>query len=325
METKTGPVLILHDALDDSARPDELDSLVQAKQVAAALRRRGYAVAMAATDLDLSATLETIASHEPVCVFNLVESLGRNGRLIHVVPGLLEVAGVPFTGSGSDVMFLSSQKLIAKSWLRSNDVPTPRYFPAGHAPADGDCEWIVKSVWEQASFGLDDGCVVTGIEAAEARLRHSRELHGGEWFAEEFVDGREFNVALLEVDGRMTMLPIAEMTFVDYPRGKPKIVGYAAKWDEAAPEYQATQRSFAPLPRAEYRAIREVAEPCWQLFGLRGYARVDIRMDAAGTPWVLEVNANPCLSRDAGFAAAAAEAGMDFDELVGTVVRAAGV
>lgn len=323
MPSTTGPVLILHDALDDGARPDEIDSLIQAEQVAAALRRRGYTVAAAATDLDLQATLDAIASHEPACVFNLVESLGRDGRLVHVVPALLEAAGVRFTGSGGDAMYLSSQKLIAKSLLRANGIPTPLHFLAGGAPADGDCEWIVKSVWEHASFGMDDACVVTGTEAAERRLCHSRELHGGEWFAEEFIDGREFNVALAEVDGRMSMLPLAEMTFVDYPSGKPKIVGYAAKWDETAPEYHATQRSFAPLPQADYRAIREVAESCWRLFGLSGYARVDIRMDAECTPWVLEINANPCLSRDAGFAAAAAEAGLDFDELVKTIVRAA--
>ena len=161
--------------------------------------------------------------------------------------------------------------------------------------------WIVKSVWEHASFGLDDGCVVNSLTAARARIDHCHAQHGGSWFAEQFIDGREFNVSVLEVDHKPLVLPIAEMTFVDFPSGKPKIVGYAAKWDEAAPEFYATQRSFADIAT---RRARPYCQGCDKSagthFALRGYARIDLRMDADGVPWVLEVNANPCLSPDAG-------------------------
>jgi D-alanine-D-alanine ligase len=170
---------------------------------------------------------------------------------------------------------------------------------------------------------MDDGCVVGNLTAARARIDHSRAQHGGDWFAEQFIDGREFNVAVLEVDRKPHVLPVAEMKFVDFPRGKPKIVGYAAKWDEAAPEYHATQRSFATLPSAEYSAIVDVVLKCWHAFRLRGYARIDLRMDANGVPWVLEVNANPCLSPDAGFAAAVVQAGMAPAQALEHIVTAA--
>jgi D-alanine-D-alanine ligase len=113
------------------------------------------------------------------------------------------------------------------------------------------------------------------------------------------------------------------MTFVDYPPEKPRIVGYLAKWDESAPEYTATERRFAKLDAALREQLTALSRKCWALFGLRGYARVDIRMDSRNIPWVLEVNANPCLSRDAGFAAAAIEGGFRYRQVIDMVLHAA--
>jgi D-alanine-D-alanine ligase len=316
-------VLVLHEALNANARADEADALVQVENVSDAMRILGWPVSVLATDLDLQATLAEIRERNPAFVFNLVESLNGEGRLIHLVPALLDSAKLPYTGANSDAIYLSSQKLLAKQWMRLNDVPTPGHFSPGDKLVDDRATWIVKSVWEHASFGMDDGCVVTGMAAAQVRMDKCIAQHGGEWFAEEFVDGREFNVSVVEHDGQAEILPIAEMTFTDYPRGKPKIVGYAAKWDEAAPEYHATQRCFPQLPATELEALRGVVYACWRIFGLTGYARVDIRMDGAGVPWVLEVNANPCLSPDAGFAAAATAAGMTYTQLIERVARAA--
>jgi len=316
-------VLVLHETMDANSRPDEVDALIQVEHVSQALRTLGWQVSILATDLNLSTTLTAIAALKPDCVVNLVESLDGDGRLIHIVPSLLRIANVPFTGSGSDAMYLSSQKLLAKQLMRRNGIPTPQSYVPGDKTEDDASTWIIKSVWEHASFGMDDGCVVNGLAAVRARIDQCESQYGGDWFAERFIDGREFNVSVLEKNGQPQILPIAEMTFVDYPRGKPKIVGYAAKWDPAAPEYHASRRAFVPLPVADYEALCAVARQCWRLFGLNGYARVDIRMDAAGTPWVLEINANPCLSPDAGFAAAAAEADHSYTQLIESVVSAA--
>ena len=323
MTHATDRILVLHEAMSTDARVDEIDALAQVEFVAGELRALSRPVSVLATGMDLDATLSAITAANPACVFNLVESLNRDGRLVHVMPALLAAARVPFTGSDSDAIYLSSQKLLAKRWMRAHDIPTPVSYLPGDASPIGDHMWIVKSVWEHASFGLDDGCVVNDIPAALARIDLCRAQYGGEWFAEQFVDGREFNVAVLEVDGRPRVLPIAEMCFVDYPQGKPKIVGYAAKWDDAAPEFSATQRSFAALPDAERDTILDITYKCWHAFGLRGYARVDMRMDTNGVPWVLEVNANPCLSPDAGFIAAADEAGIPRRQVIENVLRAA--
>lgn len=316
-------ILILHETVSKDARADAADTLVQAKSVAGALQDLGWNVTTLEIDLELETMLAAVTAAKPACVFNLVESLRGVDRLIHIVPSVLSAAGIRYTGADSDAMYLSSNKLLAKSWMQMKGIPTPACFVPGEDKPQIDANWIVKSVTEHASFGLDDGSVVRTLAAARARIDHCRAQHGGEWFAEQFIDGREFNVSVLEVDHKPHILPIAEMTFVDYPRGKPKIVGYAAKWDDHAPEFHATQRSFPGLPGAERDAIVEVVRNCWECFQLRGYARVDLRIDAAGVPWVLEVNVNPCLSPDAGFVAALAEAGMTTSEGVGHIINAA--
>ena len=317
--------MVLHEALGAGARPDELDALVQVREVTEAIEQPHWEAGTLEVDLNLGRALERLKDRKPACVFNLVESLQGRGELIGVVPALLESASIPFTGSGSEAINMSSQKILAKRWMRLNGVPTPEWhFPADLADGrnDGERLWIVKSLWEHASLGIDDGSVVRGRGAAEQRIRECMEAYGGQWFAEEYLDGREFNISIIEQKGQPFVLPIAEMTFVDFPPDKPKIVGYKAKWDEAAPEYAATQRRFQ-VAEAERQALGAVAKTCWKLFGLRGYARVDVRMDQQGTPFVLEVNANPCLAKDAGFIAAAAEAGFRYRQVIEMVLHAA--
>jgi D-alanine-D-alanine ligase len=194
-------------------------------------------------------------------------------------------------------------------------MPTPGEFGAS---AD-EGPWIVKAVWEHASLGIDDSSVVRGAKRVAEVLAARRAEFGGDWFAERFVPGRELNVALIAAPDGVRVLPVAEIRFDGFPADKPAIVGYAAKWHTDSFEYRNTVRSFAVEPDLASRAGR-LARDCWELFGLTGYARVDLRIDAAGTPWVLEVNANPCLSPDAGFAAALATAGLAYRTAVAWLV-----
>jgi D-alanine-D-alanine ligase len=315
--------VVLHEALPANARTDELDALVQVEQVSIALERLGWNVSTLATDLDLGKTLKELRRRPPDCVFNLVESLDGNGRLIHLVPSLLSAAGIAYSGCDAEAIFLTSQKLVAKRWMALHGVPTPAWLSSGESIRQDRKPWIVKSVWEHASLGLDDDSVVHGKQALQRRLDECKSAHGGEWFAERFIAGREFNISLIEESGEPRILPIAEINFEGYPSDKPKIVGYAAKWDVAAIEYHNTPRSFPRLSDAQDERLQAIARKCWKIFGLHGYARVDIRMDEQGVAWVLEINTNPCLSHDAGYAAAATEARMSYERLVETIMDAA--
>lgn len=308
-------ILLLHDAFAAEDRLDASDTLVEARAIADTLEPLGYAAAIEPVGLDLTRLERLLDAVRPELVVNLVESLDGRGQLIHVVPALLESRGVPFTGCSASALGLTSHKLLAKRQLLRSAVPTPSVFGAG---AD-DGPWIVKSVWEHASLGIDDSSVVRSAAAVPAVLEARRGAFGGEWFAERFVAGRELNVGLIAAEDGVRVLPVAEIRFEGFPADKPAIVGYAAKWHADSFEYRNTVRTFAVEPDLAACAAA-LARECWALFDLGGYARVDFRVDAAGQPWVLEVNANPCLSPDAGFAAALATAGIDYATALGWLV-----
>ena len=322
-------IVVLHDQGSQSPRHDEIDAVIQARAVSAALQSLGHECTTVAATLDLDALAVALKKLEPDVVFNLVESLGGHGRLIHVIPGVLDALHIPYTGVPTEAQFNTSNKLVAKRMLRSAYLPTPAWHTIEDLQEAQEVQfdrYIIKSVWEHASVGLDEDSVIVAEapwqlrEAIENRL----ESLGGQGFVERFIDGREFNLALLADAGPIPqVLPPAEIVFEGYRGDKPKIIGYRAKWDADSFEYNHTPRRY-DFPEEDsplLDRLTSLALECWRLFGLRGYARVDFRVDELGRPWILEVNANPCLSPDAGFAAALSHAGLELRDAVERILQ----
>ena len=148
--------------------------------------------------------------------------------------------GFPYTGSPAEAVFLTSHKTMAKERMRSAGLPTPAWagpYPPDRplsAVKDRGAKWIIKSLWEHASVGLDAGSVVktdsTEVLAAEMQKRCAR--LGGACFAEEFIDGREFNLSVLAGEHGPEVLPPAEIIFEGYEPDMVRIVDYQAKWEE---------------------------------------------------------------------------------------------
>jgi D-alanine-D-alanine ligase len=316
-----GKVAILYGAVAADAAPDEQDVLVEVETVRRALQGLGYRAVDLPITLDLAAARRRLVRLAPDFVFNLVESVLGEGRLIHLAPALLDSLGLAHTGSGTDAAYVTSNKPLAKRLMLGAGIATPAFAAPGRLP-DFPGPYIVKSVWEHASIGLTDGSVTADAESLPGLIARRRERHGGEWFVEAFVDGREFNLSLLGGPDGVELLPPAEMCFVGFPPGKPRIVNYAAKWEEGSFEFHATPRrfDFGPEDGELLARLEATAKACWHLFELHGYARVDCRVDPAGVVQVLEVNINPCISPDAGFAAAAARAGLDLPAVVARIV-----
>jgi D-alanine-D-alanine ligase len=314
-------VLVLHSDIAPDAPPEEEDTLIAAAAVEAALAACGHAAACAAYVKDRGALETLLRASAPDIVFNLVEGVDGFGGLAPQAPRALAALGWRFTGVGAEAMDLTNNKPRTKALLRQAGLATPDWCePPDWAGLD-ERDWIVKSTMEDASLGLDDGCVIAGREAVIARAKASVAAHGGRWFAEAFISGREFNIAML--NGRV--LPMAEMRFERWPEGKPRIVGYDAKWDAHSTGWNGTVRHFG-VERDEpalATALRTACERVWSLFNLTGFVRVDFRIDADGAPLMLEINANPCITPDAGFAAAAAEAGISYAELIDALVAGA--
>jgi D-alanine-D-alanine ligase len=321
-------IAILHGEVAKDAHPDEKDVLVQVDFVSEGLDKLSHQPVAVPVSLNLAEAARALATLSPAIVFNLVESLIGKGVLIHVIPALLEALMIPYTGAGVEAMLLTSNKILAKKWLASAGLPTPPWFTTsdGHRDFPISGPWLIKSVWEHASIGLDEDSVIQKADREHllSEMDARRDTLGGACLAEAFIDGREFNLSLLAGMHKNVpeVLPPAEIRFDAYPPGKVRVVGYRSKWEEGSFEFNHTPRSFtfpetdAPL----LSRLRELALGCWKLFDLRGYARVDFRVDKTGRPWILEVNANPCLSPDAGFLAATRQADLSFTEVLERII-----
>jgi D-alanine-D-alanine ligase len=206
-------------------------------------------------------------------------------------------------------------------------LPTPEWISAESAsPAFRADHYIVKARFEHASKDLEDDAIVRcdSLDAARRIVLQRSRAMGRPCFAERFIRGREFNISVLAGPAEPEVLAPAEIDFSAFPAGKAHMVGYRAKWVEDSFEYANTPRRFefggtdAPL----LARLEQLARTTFQAMGLSGYARVDFRVDSEG-PWILEVNTNPCISPDAGFAAALAQSGIRYKDAIGRIVHAA--
>jgi D-alanine-D-alanine ligase len=308
-------ILVLHSDIAPDAPADELDTIYSAEEVTKALTRQGHAVQQAAFIQDPDRFGAMLAKADAEVVFNLVEGVDGLGSKAPMAIRMLDEAGAVFTGAGAVAMATTNDKPLTKRRMREAGIPTADWFtPPDWRGLRDDRTYIVKNTLEDASLGLDDGCIVKGGEAVKQRAADCAARHGGSWFAEEYIEGREFNIAV--VNGRV--MPMAEMVFQDWPSDQPRIVGWKAKWHEDSLESDNTVRYFGvekddPVLAAK---LKDICEKCWTLFDLAGYARVDLRVTDKGEPFVLEINTNPGISPDAGMPAAAAQIGMDYDQFI---------
>jgi D-alanine-D-alanine ligase len=226
-------------------------------------------------------------------------------------------------------MYVTTDKILTKQILRDNDLPTPSRWTADEilkGTIIPDTPIIIKPVAEDASVGIDASCVVRSQDMVRDRLSTKQAQCQIDFFCEAFVEGRECNISMVEINGKPFVCPPAEILFTDYEqRGQEKIVCYDAKRDTGSFAYHHTDRTF-DRSEADDMLIAKlyaIAYRVWDAFGIRGYARVDMRIDQDNNPFILEVNANPCISPDAGLFAAWQRTGRNYDELVNTIIQSA--
>ena len=307
---------------------DNQDTYIQLQEISAILKELGIDVFTQPMQNSIAEIEQALAQNKPDFVFNLVETLNGTDGLIYLAAAFFEMLQMPYSGCSAITLAMLAGKIRQKKMLRLAKLPTADFITevSNHFAIDveqTDGLWIVKSNTEHASVGMNSGSVVATSKAAKLKIQQMKKLHQGEWFAERFIDGREFNISMLETgNGEVQLLPAAEIRFVNFPDGVPKIVDYEAKWNEQSAVYQGTQRCFDfPTSDAPLLALIDaMSRRCWELFDLRGAARVDFRIDADGNPWILEVNPNPCLSADAGFMAAAAQAGLSGKKVISRLI-----
>ena len=284
------------------------------------------------------------ASDEPV-VFNLVEGFWTDPSRATLVPPVVRSFGKACTGNDTPGLLLSLDKWQSKTLLAAAGIPTPKglIVPPGESIPTRELfegPYIVKPVQTDASEGIDKTSIVpTRGKALRQVVERIHQQMAQPALIEQFIDGRELNISVIPQVGRasplardsragptrsgvsrrgdLQVLPLAEIDFSAFDAGRPRIVGYEAKWLEDSFEYHHTPRIIpAPLPKRLAERIRELAAVSCRALSCGEYCRVDFRLDKANRPYVLEVNANPDISPDAGFAAALDAAGLTYQAFV---------
>ncbi|MBC8132759.1 MAG: ATP-grasp domain-containing protein, partial [Deltaproteobacteria bacterium] len=284
------------------------------------LESRGLAVTALGVHDDVGETLAAIRKCAPDVVFNLCESICGDSRFEPLLPLLMEKEGISFTGSGSFALSLALHKHKAKEILRARQVPTPHatLLSRADAPARLPFPLIVKPSREDASVGIYSESVVSTDAALETRVAHVISQYHQPALVEQYIEGREIYVSLLGRPGAPPeVLPFFEIDFSGLPADRPRIVSFEGKWVESSVEYEGTKPVLCDLSGELRERVGEAARGAFEALELRDYGRVDIRLDAGGTPYVIDVNPNCDLSHQAGgFARAARAAGLTYDDVV---------
>lgn len=307
-------IVIVHTDISPNPTPDDADTILQAQFISRTLNELGYHAPL--LPFRPKTLQKSLQECNAIAVFNLVEAVGGDDERATEGPLFFDKIGMPYTGNKAATMQALENKPIVKRRLQQHNLPTPAF------PEDGGQgkQWILKSETFHCSRGMDHRNVSSDIAALNDLARECAAKYSGAWFLEEYIPGREINMALLDNgDGTATVLPASEIRFM----GKePHIVDYDCKWNEASESYNSAvaNMEFTVDEQPMLDQLAYLSQQCWKHFNLNGYARVDFRIDKQGQPFILEINANPCLSDDAGFMRAVFTAGMTPAEAVSRMI-----
>ncbi len=306
----------------------EVGVLEEKEDIAKALQVLGYKTSIFNVDGDISRFVNFLKDEKPDLVFNLCESVGNESiHEMHAV-GIYELMSIPYTGSDPLSLGTSLNKVRVKELLNYHGLPTPR-FQLIKSPVRVSVDeslnfpLIVKPSREDASIGIETSSVVSSVNELRKRVKYVVEQFDQPALVEEYIDGRELNVAVMG-NRKPVAFPISEIDMTTLPKQYHRIVTYNAKWMKGTEEYEHTKGVCpALLPPPLEQKIKEMALQAYHVLGCRDYARVDFRLSKDHKPYILEVNPNPDISDDAGFARSGRAQGYSFDELIGKIVECA--
>ncbi len=311
--------LIIYNQPSHDALPDELDVLDQVRFTSEILTELGYKVEDKGITSDFYNEIIQLKNSSYDFVFNLVETAWGEAEILYFIPALLNLFSIPYSGNPVEAAFSTASKTFARKIMAANNIPVAEGFSISEwKNLKKGNRYILKPVWEDGSIGITEESVFVFDGTKPLILENKDDEH---WFIEGFIAGREFNVSIFSGPSGPEVLPPAEMVFHNYDEHLPKIVSYKAKWIEDTFQYDNSRRAFPDdLSNDLYNSIRDVTLKCWHAFNLKGYARVDMRIDNENRIYVLEVNANPCISPESGFIAASRKAGYKDAEVFSRII-----
>jgi D-alanine-D-alanine ligase len=353
-------VTVLYDSVEDrdqeetKARGEKVKPLVS-EEVERVLAKRGHEVMRLAAATEAGKLAKQLAKDSGEVIFNVCESLNGVNQQEQNVAALLALFGKRYTGAPPIGLALAQDKALAKKILQFHGIRTPKFMVmhAGELEHADELDFplFVKPSNEDASIGIDAGSVVRDLKELMERISYVQREFGAPALVEEFIDGRELYVGILETESRPEAMPILEWDFSNLPEGTPRIASSEAKWEEDNPVYRNTPEIFPDdLPPEVAKAIRDTAVDAYRALKLRDYGRVDLRLrrldgeggggkkkgarkgsasgeNGAGQgAWefhVIEVNPNPHLASSGELALAARQNGISYPDLIETILARA--
>ncbi len=295
-----------------------LGVLDEVEAVHRALAESGYLVARVPLLPPLEQVRQRLKNLSADLVFNLFEGFDGCPETEAAVANILSELGLAYTGCPGTALSLALDKGKAKVLMEAAGIPTPKYqllSPETLSQFRLGYPCIVKPCAEDASHGISEESVVCDLTSLKRQVARVNELFGGRALVEEFIDGREFNVTVLEAKEPL-VLAISEIVY-SLPPGMPRILTFPAKWETQSMYYQCTQPVCpAEIDDKTRKQIVDSSQLAFKLLGCSGYARVDFRQGIEGPPQVIDVNPNPDISPTSGVARQVQAAGMTYSQFI---------
>lgn len=316
-------IIILSDVIKykKNLPKEAIDTFIQVKEVEKALNELGYTTEKVHFSRNLAKLGKILKNKEFKLIFNLVEN--ENNSIYTSL--FLEQLNIKFTGANSSLIYFTTNKILIKKLITSfnyEELKSPQYITK-------DCKekvkfknkkFIIKPVSYHASSYITEKNVIEVKDTHELikKINYFENEYKINFFAEEYIDGREFNVAILNNE----ILPIQEIIFNNYSPDKPKIVCYNAKWKEDSFEYQNTLRKydFDANDKELIKKLEKATHDCISLFNINSYTRLDFRAHEDNI-FLIDINPNPCLSPDAGFFSACQKKGLTYKDMIKKIIE----
>ncbi len=264
-------------------------------------------------------TFETLRKAKVDMAFNVCERFNGNSSMEPHVAAMLELLGIPYTGSSPLALALCMNKVRVKEILKHNNIMTPAFqlFYSKNKKLRQDMNFplIVKPICMDNSIGITESSIVRDEKELQNRVSSINRAYNQAALAEEYIEGREFAVAVLGNHSNAQALPISEFIFTEYERYP--ILSYAAKWDPESESYiNSPEVCPAELPKYLELKMKKIAVEVHKVLEVRDYGRIDLRLGRDGNIYVLEMNPNPGISSDNTIPKAAKSIGLSYNEMI---------
>ena len=306
---------------------DNLTPMEEYEIIAKRLKKLGFEARTLNLEDDISIFLDDIKTNRPDVIFNFVEIYKDRPKLEMNLVGLYELLEIPYTGAPALTLANCQNKFLTKKLLNYHGIKTAPFqiFKdlSTNLKVRPKFPVIVKPAFEDASVGIENDSIVGNLKSLKKRIEYVFKYFNQPALIEEFIEGREFNVAVIG-DLKPKVLPISEIDFSKMPDHLHNIVSYQAKWDPNHESYHKTIPVCpAKIPKRLEEKLKLTALTAFKIMGARDYARVDMRVDKDEEVYVLEVNPNPDLTEGAGFMRSAQTSGLSYAQALKKIVMLA--